>query len=182
MRSMPRRTVISDASGSWGCGAFCDSGAWFQLPWGGAWESVHITCKELLPIVVACAVWGRAVQGGVIRCRTDNAAVVLIVNKGQSKNELAMHLMRCLAFFAATLQIVVRAEHVPGWDNAAADAFSRDKLALFRLQVPSAAERSFHKNWSPCWYTLVRTAPCRSGEVCSTLLYKEFSTVYSSNL
>ena len=58
--------------------------------------------------MVACVVWGRAVQGGAIRCCIDNAAVVSIMNKGQSRDELAMHLMRCLAFFAATLQIVAR--------------------------------------------------------------------------
>lgn len=51
-----------------------------------------------------------------------------------------------------------------------------------RSHRQQSRQRSFHKNWSPCWYTLVRTGPRRSGEVCSTLLYKGFSTVYSSNL
>ena len=115
-------TVTSDASGRWGCGAFSEKEAWFQLPWSGAWEAVHITVKELLPVVVACAVWGRAAKGGRIQCRTDNAAVVSIVNSGRSKDELAMHLVRCLAFFAAYFEYRIRAIHISGRENGAADA------------------------------------------------------------
>ncbi len=33
--------------------------------------------------------------------RCDNAAVVAIINKGQSKDKEAMHLARCLAFIQA---------------------------------------------------------------------------------
>ena len=142
IRVSPRLVITSDASGTWGCGAFTSAGDWFQLPWAGAWGSVHITCKELLPIVLVCAVWGRAVQGNTVKCRTDNAAVVSIVNTGRSKDELAMHLMRCLAFFTAHFQLIVRAEHLPSVENSAADALSRDRLSHFRLQVPSAAAQA----------------------------------------
>ena len=135
----PRLIVTSDASGNWGCGAFTGTGEWFQLPWTEAWGAVHITCKELLPIVLACAMWGRRARGGLVRCRTDNAAVVSIVNTGRSKDSLAMHLMRCLSFFMAQFAIIVRAEHLPGRENVAADALSRDRLALFRSQETSAA-------------------------------------------
>ena len=138
----PRLVVTSDASGSWGCGAFTCSGKWFQLPWPEAWGGVHITCKELLPVVLACAVWGRGAEGGTVRCRTDNAAVVSIVNAGRSKDTLAMHLMRCLSFFMARFAFVVRAEHVPGRDNGAADALSCDRLTSFRSQVSGAASRA----------------------------------------
>ena len=56
----PVATITSDASGRWGCGAFTDRGEWFQFRWPAEWSSVHITAKELLPIVVACAVWGNS--------------------------------------------------------------------------------------------------------------------------
>ncbi len=50
-------TVTSDASGSWGCGAYCGK-EWFSVPWGDAWPGVHITVKELLPIVLGISlVW-----------------------------------------------------------------------------------------------------------------------------
>lgn len=51
-------TVTSDASGSWGCGAFTSNGQWFQYPWPESWSAVHITVKELLPIIMSCALWG----------------------------------------------------------------------------------------------------------------------------
>ena len=52
-------TITSDASGQWGCGAFSSDGEWFQLEWPDSWIGVHITIKELLPMVVAMAMWGK---------------------------------------------------------------------------------------------------------------------------
>ena len=94
-------TLTSDASGSWGCGAYSSSGDWFQLEWPESWKDLHITIKELLPVVLGIAVWGERWKGGAILCQCDNAAVVAIIWSGSSKNERAMHLMRSLSFFAA---------------------------------------------------------------------------------
>ena len=66
-----KAVVTSDASDKWGCEAFLDDGKWFQISWQGFWLQVHITVKELLPVVVACAVWGRASQGNSIRIRWE---------------------------------------------------------------------------------------------------------------
>ena len=104
----PSATLTSDASGRWGCG--------FQFRWPPAWEAIHITVKELLPIVVACAVWGHQWRGCTILCRCDNAAVVAILKSGSSKDRVAMHLMRCLFFFTA---------HYPDAINASAPARER---------------------------------------------------------
>ena len=44
--------ITSDASGSWGCGAFLEGGTvWFQFQWPMGWEGVNIATKELFPIV-----------------------------------------------------------------------------------------------------------------------------------
>lgn len=139
-RTQPMTTVTSDASGGWGCGAFSSDGQWFQCRWPGSWDSVHITVKELLPIVVAIALWGHEWQGRTIRCRSDNAAVVSIINSGRSKDQLAMHLMRSLFFFTAKRGCILQAVHVEGRLNIAADALSRGNLALFHHQVPDACQ------------------------------------------
>ena len=81
--------ITSDASGGWGCGTFNSANQWFQAQWPKCWSSVHITVKELVPIVVACALW----KGATVLCRCDSAAVVSIVNSGSSKYALAMHLV-----------------------------------------------------------------------------------------
>ena len=96
----PNQSITSDASGTWGCAAFWDT-CWFALPWEGTWEDVHITIKELLPIVLACAIWGKYWKGQRLVCYCDNAVVVAIINSGSSKKPLAMHLMRLLFFVSA---------------------------------------------------------------------------------
>ena len=104
--------LTSDASGGWGCGAFTSKGEWFQLQWPESWASVHITVKELAPIVVACAIWGPGWRGKTVRCLCDNAAVVAILRSGTAKHPLVMHLMRCLSFFVAFDQLYLDARHL----------------------------------------------------------------------
>ena len=141
VRKPPDVIVTSDASGKWGCGAFASTGEWFQCVWPEDWKEVHITVKELMPIVIAATLWGDRWRGKTIQCRTDNAAVVAIVNSGRSKNSsLAMHLIRTLFFVMARFDIAIVAVHLPGRENEAADALSRDRLPLFFAQVPNASE------------------------------------------
>ena len=69
-------SVTSDASGSWGCGAYTQSGEWFQLEWPDEWLNINIAAKEMVPIAVAAALWGRSWRGQHILFRSDNEAVV----------------------------------------------------------------------------------------------------------
>ena len=74
MMSVPSRAshdvvLISDALGNWGCGAYYSQGEWFQFQWPREWGSIHITIKELLPIVLSCAVWGRYWKGKSVICQ-----------------------------------------------------------------------------------------------------------------
>ena len=127
----PAHEVVSDASGSWGCGAtFAQK--WFQLSWlgCGTTQDWGITAKELLPIVLAAAVWGQEWTGRAVLSRCDNQAVVAVVNSGSCKEPVAMHLRRCLAFLAARWSFSIRAVHIKGVDNVVADALSRDNSAL----------------------------------------------------
>ena len=98
-RASPGATIVSDASGNWGCGAYCSQGEWFQFQWPESWTPIHITIKELLPIIMSCALWGSKWKGMTVRCLCDNDAVVAILNSGKSKDNRAMHLVRCLTFF-----------------------------------------------------------------------------------
>ena len=52
-------SIVSDASGSWGCGAINSTNG-FQLKWAwlGSSNEQNIMVKELLPIVIEVAVWG----------------------------------------------------------------------------------------------------------------------------
>lgn len=53
-REHPDVVMTSDVSGKWGCGAFCGP-KWFHFQWSTLMNDVHITIKELIPIVLAVA-------------------------------------------------------------------------------------------------------------------------------
>ena len=74
----------------------------------------------------------------VVHC--DNQAIVCVINSGYTKDKDIMHLMRCLFFSRAFWDSDLRAEQVPREENVAADALSRDNLALF-FQVSPMATR-----------------------------------------
>ena len=133
----PHMTLHTDASGTWGCGALLYP-QWFQLQWPEAWSSVAIMIKELVPIVLACAVWGPQLAQKTVLVQCDNTGVVAAVQKGVSKDQSAMHLLRCLWFFTAHYDIAINIEHIPGESNCAADHLSRNRVQSFFLSVPQA--------------------------------------------
>ena len=49
----PTVELSSDASSSWGCGAWYQN-SWFQVPWKERSQPLLIASKELIPIVLAC--------------------------------------------------------------------------------------------------------------------------------
>ena len=135
----PTAVVTSDASGSWGCGAYCNH-QWFQLAWPDESTAKQaITLKELAPIVLAAAVWGSQWRSSTVLCRTDNAAVVDILRSRTSKCKETMHLLRCLHFYEAFLECTITAEHLPGEENDRADDLSRNRLFSFLQKTPEAS-------------------------------------------
>ena len=69
-----------------------------------------------------------------------NMAEVAIINSGRSRMGKAMHLIRCLSFFLARWDVALVCKHIPGTNNGAADALSRNSLPLFQQLVPESAE------------------------------------------
>ena len=124
----PAHSITADASGSWGCGAFGSNGAWFQVQWPESWARFHIASKEMVPVVIAVALWGAVWQSSSVLIRSDNMAVVCAISSGAAKDPLLMHLLRCLHFFLAQFDISLVAKHIAGVHNTAADALSRDKF------------------------------------------------------
>ena len=130
--------ITSDASGSWGCGAWCDQ-QWFQLQWDHQSQEKHIAVKELLPVVIAAVIWGHQWSGHRVLSNCDNQAVVAVLNSRYSKEKDLMQLLRCLFFVEATCQFHLTAAHLPGVLNECADDLSRNRLPAFHRKMPQAA-------------------------------------------
>ena len=130
----PDATVTSDASGSWGCGAYWGR-KWLQWQWEAAIADRSIAVKELLPIILAAAVWGSNWRGWCIECRSDNQAVVAVINSRSSHDDCMMHMLRVLFFVEARFDFVVKATHIPGIHNKLADDISRNRCSSLTQQM-----------------------------------------------
>ena len=84
-------------------------------------EEVNIATKELIPVVIAAAMWGMNWEGQVVCSQCDNEAVVAVLNRHTSRDQDLMHLLRCLSFFEAKFGFRVVARHIPGTQNSLAD-------------------------------------------------------------
>ena len=136
----PEVTVFSDASGSWGCGAL-SAQSWIQHQWLPETGNLSIAHKELVPIVIACFVWGRQWSKKVVHFYSDNEAVVTILTNLSSKEKGMIHLLKCVIFLAAKHGFWFIATHIPGKQNILADAISRNNLRVFRSQSPQMMDK-----------------------------------------
>ena len=129
----PSAVWYTDASGSWGCGAYWEeTGRWSQGEWHGEWLSKNISTKEMLPIVLATAMWGRHCCHKHVLIYCDNMAVVDIMATKKSKEPGIMHLLRCLHFFTAIFDVNLRVVHLAGKLNTTADAISRNSMQILQ--------------------------------------------------
>jgi len=92
--------------------------------------------KELVPIVVSCAVWGALLQHKNVKFHCDNQGLMEAINKGSSKEETMMYLIRCLWFFTAVFDIHITATHIAGIANNAADMLSRNQSDKILMAFP----------------------------------------------
>ena len=121
---LPLQQMASDL---WGCGTWYNC-HWFQLRWDGRSEGLPIMVKELLPIVLACAVWGQRWTHTCVRCLCDNQAVVACLRSRTTRDKHCMHMLRTLAFVEARHAFSLRPEYINTKDNHLADDLSRDNL------------------------------------------------------
>ncbi len=137
-QELPTVEVTSDASGSWGCGAWHLS-EWCQVPWDSRADSLSIAAKELVPIILACAIWGQAWHGHRVHCRCDNQVVVAALQSRASRDAGVMHLLRCLIFVEVQLGCHLFGSYIDTHANHLADDLSRDRAFSFLSKVPSAS-------------------------------------------
>ena len=134
---LPSTEMATDASGSWGCRTWHGQ-HWLQLQWDVHARDLDIACKELIPIILACAVWGHNWAGHRVTCHCDNQVVVACLRSRSSRQPGLMHLLRCLAFIEATLNLVLHPTYINTRLNHLADDLSCDRVSSFMSKVPQA--------------------------------------------
>ena len=117
-------TIQTDASGSWGCGAFFYP-HWFQYAWPAEWAPINIMAKELVPIIISCAIW--AGPPYLHTSKHNFNAIIKAWSLPSTKAYQKMYLLRCLWFITASFDIDITATHLPGIHNNAVDILSRDQ-------------------------------------------------------
>jgi len=114
------------------------SGQWFQWVWPPESVNLNIMAIELAPIVLSCVVWGRQLSGRWILFECDNSSVVSAVNKHYTKEQNAMHLLRCLWFFVTHFDMDARCRHIVVVNNHTTDHLSCNNLGAFFSLNPQA--------------------------------------------
>ena len=131
----PGFEVTSDASGNWGCGGWSGPD-WLQFQWPKEAKDRHITFKQLVAILRACAVWGDRWAGSRVTCKCDNQAVVQMISSRSCRDQSLMHLLRCLFFMEAQLQFELTTTHIAWVHNSLADDLSRNRRSSFLSKAP----------------------------------------------
>ena len=127
-------TLYTDASGLGFGGIF--GMKWFSESWEQSWDNVHISVKELLPIVVAVHLWGDELRNKKVCFFSDNIAVVHVINKQTAKDPYLMKLLRRLVVQCMKCNILFVSKHVPGLENILSDRLSRLQIAEFKRLAP----------------------------------------------
>jgi len=129
--------LFTDAAGNpdLGCAAYF-SGKWVQFRWPKDWANMEfmtdLSFLELIPIILALYCWLDHFSIMKILFRTDNEALVSVINKRTAKSKWVMKLVRPLVLFTLCNQTQFKAKHIPGKNNVIADSLSRFQMNRFR--------------------------------------------------
>ena len=123
---------FTDAAASVGYGAFFQ-GKWVQGRWpaGILEDPPSIAFLEFCPLLVAVLCWAPLLSNRRVKFRSDNSAVVHIINSQTSQCDRLMHLVRLFVLECLRFNIVFKVVHIPGVANDLADSLSRFQMGRF---------------------------------------------------
>ncbi len=125
LEQVSRHVVVTTDASSTGWGATCNGQAASGL-WTGPRLLWHINCLELLAVHLALRQFRPLLLGKHVLVRTDNTAAVSYINRmGGIRSRRMSQLARHLLLWSHTRLKSLRAVHIPGVLNRAADALSR---------------------------------------------------------
>ncbi len=125
LEQVSRHTVVTTDASSTGWGATCNGQAASGL-WTGPRLLWHINCLELWTVHLALRQFRPLLLGKHVLVRMDNTAAISYINRlGGIRSHRMSQLARHLLLRSHTQFKSLRAVHIPGQLNRAADALSR---------------------------------------------------------
>ncbi len=125
LEQVSRHVVVSTDASATGWGAMCNGHAAAGL-WTGPQLQWHINCLELLAVWLALRRFRTLLHEKHILVRSDNTATVVYINhQGGLRSRRMSQLARHLLLWSQKHLRSLRAVHVPGELNRAADELSR---------------------------------------------------------
>ncbi len=120
-----RHVVVSTDASAMGWGAMCNGHAAAGL-WTGSRLQWHVNCLELLAVWLALRRFKRLLHDKHVLVHTDNTATVAYINhQGGLRSRRLSQLARHLLLWSQKHLRSLRAVHIPGELNHAADELSR---------------------------------------------------------
>ena len=124
--AMPSSAYTTDACVNGGGSAFYDD--WFYVNWDmdlPAIAPLHINLKELFTVCLSAVRWAPQWSRQHVIVYTDNMATMCMINKGSSRNVVAMSWLRGLFWLSACHNFHLTARYIPGKLNMLSDTISR---------------------------------------------------------
>ena len=112
--------------------------AWFYEVLDDKLRNMSINWRELYAIVIAITTWGKQLASKRLLIYCDNLSICYILQKGTSKSEIIMDLVRQLFYICAQYNIELSAKYVSTVNNGIADSLSRLQFNRFRSLAPCA--------------------------------------------
>ena len=108
-----------------------------------------IIVKELIPVMLASAIFGPQSSCKVMQFKIDNAAVIQVIEATYAQNAHLTHLLLLLIFYASYYDFWFMVSHIPGIINTSADTISRNNMAISQfpgtdkdsIQIPNHLTR-----------------------------------------
>ena len=132
--------LVTDAAGGVACGGYFGV-HWFIAEWPASWKNsskYHITFLELFPIFLGLHLFAGNMQNNIIDVKSDNMATVYALNKLSSTDTNVMVLIRKIVFLCLKYNILIKAHHIQGHVNKAADFISRKQICKFKKLIKLA--------------------------------------------
>ena len=99
---------------------------------------------ELLSLTIAISTWGYLFKHKNITFHVDCEPIVYALNKGDSRRDNLMSLIRTIASLSVFYDFNYRLTHIAGVKNVFADALSRPDLVSTFFSLPCPPLHSFH--------------------------------------